>query len=62
MTARDRIAQQMGQLVLASIEQQVYIEELQAKLQETQQRLHEAAADNAGPSGQVPPPDACRGS
>jgi hypothetical protein len=61
MNARDRIAQQIGQLVIGNIEQQTHIEQLQAELEKAQQRLHDAAADSAGPSGQVKPPNTLRG-
>lgn len=61
-TARDRIAMQIGTLVLSNIEQASHIEHLTEQLQTTQQRLHDAAADDATPSGATPAPDEGRGS
>lgn len=59
---RTKIAEQIGLLIIANIEQASHIEKLTAQLQQAQQRLHEATADTRGPSGAVAPPDQLGGS
>jgi hypothetical protein len=60
-TARDRIAHQLGTLVLSNIEQAAHIEHLTEQLQASQQRLHDSA-EPTKPSGATPAPDEGRGS
>jgi len=59
---RTQIAQQLGLLLIANIEQTAHVETLRGQLEAAQQRLHELSADNAGPSGATPAPDEARGS
>jgi hypothetical protein len=59
---RTKIAEQLGMLIIANIEQAAHIDSLTAQLQQAQQRLHEATADAQGPSGAVPAPDKLGGS
>ncbi len=55
MNARDKVAHQLGLFFIGNVEQQEEIERLRAKVQELGQKLHEAKADQAGPSGAEAP-------
>lgn len=52
-TARDRIAMQIGTLVLSNIEQASHIEHLTEQLQAAQEQLREAAQEPPA-EGQAP--------
>lgn len=58
---RTKVAQQMGNLMLASLELAHELEATKAKVDELGKRLHETVADASGPSGQTTPPDTLRG-
>ncbi len=62
MNVRDKIAHQLGLFFITGLEQEAQIEALTRQLQEANQRLADARADERTPSGATSPPDQFSGS
>lgn len=62
MTARDKIAHQIGLFFIGSLEKDDRIKELEQQVAALGQRLHEATAGDRERTGSVPAEDTNRGS
>ena len=60
MDARKALAEQIGLLLIANIEQSALITKLEKDIEQLGQRLHDVS-EKQTPSGQVSPPDLYRG-
>ncbi len=62
MTARDKIAHQLGLFFINGLEQEERIQQLEKQVQALGQRLHDAEGDRRERTGAVPAEDSNRGS